>query len=259
MIKTHLDRSDEGFTAIASEMKEQRVTSSDDIAKMKREMLKLISDQQTTEFHCRRMAILASLRFDHMEDRRRIISEHHRATYEWCCDHNKTTLPHGWSAATVSSGFVGLLVPGNSTLMKFLIVDKRTHAFLRRWSNDRKLLTVDHYFYYAGTHMDKSHQGLLQSLLSQILQAQEDLTTVLCGDGIFGSASQRSREWSREGLVCALRNTADAPGMRFCLFVDGLDTASSPRPTRTAHSRASRPCEDTQRKAMCFKPTMGRI
>ena len=69
--------------------------------------------------------------------------------------------------------------------MKFLMHDKRTNAFLRRWSNDRKLLTVDHYFDYAGTHMEKSHQGLLQSLRSQILQAQEDLTTVLCGDGFF--------------------------------------------------------------------------
>ncbi|KAF1979009.1 hypothetical protein BU23DRAFT_192983 [Bimuria novae-zelandiae CBS 107.79] len=50
---------------------------------------------------------------------------------------------------------------GKFTLMKFLESHPDTRAMLQQWCQPFRLVTVSFYFWNAGTHMQKSLEGLL--------------------------------------------------------------------------------------------------
>lgn len=66
-----------------------------------------------------------------------------------------------------------------STLMKFLADHETTQTMLEEWAKPFKLLTARHYFWAAGTHMQKSHEGLLKTLYD-ILCACPSLLPAAC-------------------------------------------------------------------------------
>ncbi|TKA83739.1 hypothetical protein B0A55_00086 [Friedmanniomyces simplex] len=57
---------------------------------------------------------------------------------------------------------------GNSTLMKFLADHEQTMDMLRGWASPKALVMASFYFSNSGTMMQKSQEGLLQSLLLQV-------------------------------------------------------------------------------------------
>lgn len=54
--------------------------------------------------------------------------------------------------------------------MKYLHRHENTLAALRTWAGGKQLVTASYFFWYAGADMQKSQQGLLQTLLYDILR-----------------------------------------------------------------------------------------
>ncbi|KAI4097520.1 MAG: hypothetical protein LQ344_000253 [Seirophora lacunosa] len=106
---------------------------------------------------------------------------------------------------------------GKSTLMNYICQYQLRLQFLREWCTDMRLLTPTHFFWTAGTRQQKSIDGLLRSLIYQMLTECREL--IFCfGDGPLHA-------WSTKRLLSTLLdllNQSRTP-IRVCMFLDGLD------------------------------------
>ena len=68
---------------------------------------------------------------------------------------------------------------GKSTLMNYICQHKLRQQLLREWCVDRLLLTPTYFFWAAGSRQQKSIDGLLRSLIYQILTECRDLVGCL--------------------------------------------------------------------------------
>ncbi len=115
---------------------------------------------------------------------------------------------------------------GKSTLMKYLHNHKETATALRSWAGNKNLVTAGHFFWYAGTDMQKSQQGLLQTLLFNVLRQSPALVPLVCKSRWEESAQLRElSSWTHQELLEAFLclRTQSVNSTRFCFFVDGLD------------------------------------
>ena len=180
------------------------------------------------------LTIIKALLFPVIQERQSRVSTAHPGTYDWIFDASEddalasTGLSvfdwlQGGSGVYWISGKAG---SGKSTLMKHLYNSKRTHAALREWAYQKQLVTASFFFWNAGTDMQKSQQGLLQTLLYNILRQAPSLTRVACSSLRWDDQFMtfRGLEWSPEELLDAFeRLKTQSLGSKFCFFVDGLD------------------------------------
>lgn len=180
--------------------------------------------------------ILRSLWFRTMKVRQGNVAEAHTKTFEWIFEDSPTE-----SSASLKlrrwleseGGFfwiIGKAGSGKSTLMKFLLADSRTRKALKRWSSRKKLVMASFFFWNAAkSPLQKSQEGLLRSLIFEVLRQCPNLIRIVCSlkwDVILDSVSEEEPEfWSREELIPALGRLMQQQGVpiRFCFFVDGLD------------------------------------
>ena len=179
--------------------------------------------------------ILDSLCFASMAARHAKIVDAHAQTFEWILrprhqflesrrqDNFYDWLVHGTDLFWIS----GKAGSGKSTLMKFLSHHTATKQALEEWAGDNDLVIASFYFWHAGTELQKSQEGLLQSLLHEILTQCPNLIPVTlpkrwqtCVQGL-----STSKRWSRLELTDAFRHLSHHSRFvkRFCFFVDGLD------------------------------------
>ncbi len=121
-------------------------------------------------------ALLGSLYFEVISDRLQEIPEAHRQTFNWIFQDPKET-KGSWSSfkdwLMDGSGIYwvkGKAGSGKSTLMKFLVEDKRTKMLLL--DESRPVTVANFFFWNAGGDLQKSKAGLLRSLLHQCLEQQ---------------------------------------------------------------------------------------
>ena len=113
--------------------------------------------------------------------------------------------------------------------MKYICDNTQTAASLHQWAGSARLVTASYYFWNAGTDMQKSQQGLLQSLLYEILTRCPDLIPTVFQDRWHTNAAsskyQRSEVWRPIELSRAFERLQDLASMstKFCFFIDGLD------------------------------------
>jgi hypothetical protein len=180
--------------------------------------------------------ILSSFRFDVMRTREHEVKENHAKTFEWMFSDDSYF--SRWlrqdSGLFWISGKAG---SGKSTLMKFLFESPKTQDMLDAWAGDSKLVISRHFFWNAGTSMQKSYRGLLQSLCYDIFQACPELLPHLCGKlwesltsaDCLESSYRNESKWSEVEMVELIRRAAQfgaQTGSRdMCLFffIDGLD------------------------------------
>jgi hypothetical protein len=173
--------------------------------------------------------ILKSLRFREIKVRIENISEAHAKTFEWLLQHHgpeqserfmewledtSENLPPYWVGGKAGSG--------KSTLMKFICDHERTMEALRIWAGSAPLVTSRFFFWSYGTEMQKSQQGLLQTLLYDILRKCPNLIQqCLPQRWIIGTQDT----WTRSELLEAfsILNHGLVTSTKFCLFIDGLD------------------------------------
>jgi hypothetical protein len=179
--------------------------------------------------------ILLSLRCEEMDHRYERIESAYNKTFDWIFIRTDLADFPAWLRYTGADLYwiTGKPGSGKSTLMKYLFDDDRTRNELRLSIRfDKKLLMVSVYLWNSGTQRQKSFEGVLRSLLHQILVEEPCLiqavfpcwfeTGVLLSECI-GDALQTAlirRQESRKALRTVL---AEVSSRRIVLFIDGLD------------------------------------
>ena len=176
-------------------------------------------------------AILDLLFFPQIEERHEWIPTAHHRTFNWIFE-QPSTVQLNWSNLNhwLLSGeglywVFGKAGSGKSTLMKHIYHDTRTMSRLKIWANGANLVTASCYFWNPGTTMQKSHLGLLQSLLYEIMAEHRDLMPLLF--------PRRWRNYERYGLLShhpltmselkeamAILKGQYQASVKICLFID---------------------------------------
>lgn len=167
--------------------------------------------------------------------RQAAIPQAHRKTFGWVfsepeADGNQHAsspsllnwLQHGDGAFWIS----GKPGSGKSTFMKFLACDQRTRDALVKWSDPKPVAIGTHYFWCAGSPMERSQQGLVKALLSEVLRQYPDLVELLFQNRwAEPQGSSLTATWSMSELFNALRDVVAGGAFpaKLCFFIDGLD------------------------------------
>lgn len=172
--------------------------------------------------------ILGSLRFKAMSARVSKIQEAHGDSFSWIfnpkCDAGFAEWLRSDQGVYWISGKPG---SGKSTLMKYLYGEQRTKEALRTWAGDAKLVTAGFFFWSVGTPMQKSQEGLLRSLLFEILRQCPDLIATACPERWtfkpHATVEQQGWDLSELSEVISRLFTHAPESTKFCFFIDGLD------------------------------------
>jgi hypothetical protein len=183
----------------------------------------------------RAQKILESLYFQPLEERRARIRGRHAKTFSWVFEEAETGFPEWLSSENGIFWISGKAGSGKSTLMKYLdprqnIHQKKeqqnkTEQLLRQWAGSNQLLVASHYFWSSGTTVQKSLEGLQQHLLYQILCKATDMIPMVCPNRWSSNIDNDSDSWDLEELRDCFKRLSEiaATGVKFCLFIDGLD------------------------------------
>lgn len=181
----------------------------------------------------REEAILSGLSFDKRGFRHDHIPLAHRQTFEWIL--NKTAAARsgvtGQFARWLESGsgafwITGKPGSGKSTLMKLIAKHVSMGGLLDEWAGPKKLVFACHFFWSAGTAIQRSQEGLLRTVLFDIFSQAPELIQQLCpvrwDDATW---ERRQRPWSVSELSSVLHKVTSLPSLpiKIFLLVDGLD------------------------------------
>lgn len=204
-----------------------------------RKQLKACLDKHEDRRRERIQQVISSLHFPDMQSRRNSIDEAFPETYEWALKEDTSGLRTWLRTGSDIYWVAGKAGSGKSTLMKFLGNDKRTLEHLSEWSGSREdliLIRVECYFWYLGSTLQRSVEGLFRTVLYQILKACPDVVKTLLPERWARTehdfAVQNS--WELKELKTALQSVAHAISQanaltgfnkapRFCILIDGLD------------------------------------
>lgn len=170
--------------------------------------------------------IIKSLHFKQIKERQSEIKEAHTATFEWIFQTSTAVNFVPWLISGDGIYWIaGKAGSGKSTLMKFLQNHAQTRANLRRWAGNRNLIVASHFFWSAGTTMQKSQNGLFRTLLCQILIQCPGVIPLVCGERWDDDTFDLLEGWTRTELLNTFKRLATFQQLpsRCCLFVDGLD------------------------------------
>ena len=186
--------------------------------------------------------ILESLHFPSMTNRYEQVGEAYSETFGWIFGEiTDGSLPFSnfvdWLSKPDQNGLYwikGKAGSGKSTLMRFLVDDPRTTRYLGQWADKGSLplCMATYFFWNSGSADQKSQEGLLRSLLHQVLSEYPQLISTAL-PSLW--ANYYSREvswqplpkpaWTLPSLLTAFENLVKQTShpLRLCFFVDGLD------------------------------------
>ena len=196
------------------------------------QLQKLADQAQTAEQEQR---ILDSLVFKSIKVRYSKIPTAHTNTFEWIFDDKASSsakvVPFKKWLQSGSGVFwiAGKAGSGKSTLMKHLYDHQKVRKLLQPWTGDKRLVTAGFFFWNAGHELQRTQEGLLQSMLFEVLRQSPALIEKTCpGRWNAKHLFDITEPWTRDELVEAFRTLIllSAVDTKFCLFVDGLDEYS---------------------------------
>ena len=187
--------------------------------------------------------LLKSLWYPEIHTRQERVGEAHQNTFQWIYE------PGGFDQSTrrwnsfvqwlkEGSGIYwinGKAGSGKSTLMNYICQDDRTTNLLRTWSGTQGLFTPTFFFWNAGTTLENTSEGLLRSLLYQVLQKFPNLAPLSCqNQSALGFAEEIEHEgeqiaaWTERRLHATLGKVLRQAQeiCHICIFIDGLDEVS---------------------------------
>ncbi|KAK3997830.1 hypothetical protein QBC44DRAFT_314527 [Cladorrhinum sp. PSN332] len=173
---------------------------------------------------------LESLCFPEITKRVSSIDEAHKSTFKWVFQEGASSKLASWLRGESSSSttctdqifwVTGHAGSGKSTLMKYITEESTTSELLKEWTAaPGSVITIARfYFWMQGLPMERSQQGLLQSLLFQVFRRNIDLIPLLCPD------RDHISPWTVSELAAVLGRlvTHNFKEKYFCFFIDGLD------------------------------------
>jgi hypothetical protein len=183
----------------------------------------LVDEVRTTRSQ---LSVLESLRYANMGARESEVKLAHQQTFEWMLQSELGGgLPEtGFDDWLRDSGGVYWITGkpgcGKSTLMKFLCHHPIVKQSLTHWAGGQRLLFSTYFFWSSGEEFQKTQEGLLRTLLSQIFTECPQLMPQACGDR-WG----QSYHWMKDELLDVFWKLSQESSFdsKFCFFIDGLD------------------------------------
>ncbi|KAI0017014.1 hypothetical protein F4780DRAFT_782743 [Xylariomycetidae sp. FL0641] len=167
--------------------------------------------------------VIESLCFDGINARYNGIDEAHPGTLDWTVLERRTNFKEWLEKGAGVYWVNGLAGSGKSTLMRYMTTSQSTQAALQVWAatGNSQPVIASHFFWNSGSPMQKSLQGLLQTILYWLFRSSPSLIEALC------LHRQRAQPWDLDELSRTLEMVAEAPergvNIQYCLFIDGLD------------------------------------
>lgn len=127
------------------------------------------------------LSLLQTLRFATMTARQETIADAHQRTFEWvfrdpAVYHKPWANFNQWLSCGNGIYWInGKAGSGKSTLMKLIHDHDKTEQELRIWRGNGALVTSTFFFWRSGDLDQRSHTGLLRSLLYESLSEHIDL------------------------------------------------------------------------------------
>jgi hypothetical protein len=189
--------------------------------------------------------ILETFRFDSIDYRYNSIPSAHAETFSWIfgsqTEENVSldSFPRWLTSGDDLFWISGKAGSGKSTLMKYLRTHKETRRMLDEWAGGYPLILVDFFFWNAARQsLQKSQQGLLRSMIYQILRQRPDLIrqafphadSVQLPSGSSGIKHKALRTSGPpadvHGLLSTLQDLCEllaSSDVRLFCLIDGLD------------------------------------
>ena len=168
--------------------------------------------------------LLNSLQSQDMDARLSDIALPYENTFEWIWTAKEVDFVSWLQSAEALYWISGKPGSGKSTIMKYLYRNKQTEQNLRSSGSCGKLILLSFFFHNRGSRNQKSLEGLLHSLLYQILSADKKLLDMVIDTSLHHPKEQRSR-WLRRELeeTFTLIMAQTITEVSICLFLDALD------------------------------------
>lgn len=183
------------------------------------------------DFVAKSQQLLESLMFAEMPRRHSAIADAYNKTFGWIFEDSGTTFKTWLSSDSGIFWVNGKAGSGKSTLMKYLSDHPKSRSILSGWAMNekKKIVCASFYFWNSGLPMERTQEGLLQSLLFQVLRRCPHIIPDLFPDRWNGDelSYRYPQPWTRAELSSALAKILDLQeshlSARFCFFIDGLD------------------------------------
>ncbi|KAH7339188.1 hypothetical protein BKA66DRAFT_507058, partial [Pyrenochaeta sp. MPI-SDFR-AT-0127] len=187
--------------------------------------------------------VLEQLRFEEINYRCDAIRSAHDDTLSWLFSTSEQQSPvtfDEWLGSDDDLFWIsGKPGSGKSTLMKFLSCNPQIVEKLKIWTKQKRLIHAAYFFWDAGKSIQKSQEGLLRSLLFDILRQNPNLIAQVypniwrllspSNHGPVATSSNNTAvrvSLSIQGLLETLRAASTAAAgsdTKFCFLIDGLD------------------------------------
>jgi hypothetical protein len=211
------------------------------------EMLNVRPEKESQLRDIVKRTILEQLSYPHMTNRYEEIQEPHFKTFDWIfCGAEQSDLPWNnlaeWLRQDANIYWInGKAGSGKSTLMKHIYDSRHTTEYLREWGHKRLSTTsqcciASFFFWNSGTDLQKSQQGLLRSLLFQVLDHNPNIIPLVLpvqwaeiyNKSLTLKHQIKTKIWSLRELHKAFERLIEQQQyqMSLCFLVDGLDEFS---------------------------------
>ena len=175
--------------------------------------------------------LLQGLHFDAIRARHDRIQDAHARTFQWVLESDPERLMDRTKFVDWLRGDRGIFWirgkpgSGKSTLMKYIAQHPKALEYLSAWSKGDRVLVAKYFFWNSGTSLEKSEEGLLRSLLFDILRSSPELAdTIEKAKSSYGTPVDLNNNWSRHELLKTLEAVSQARlPVKICFFIDGLD------------------------------------
>ncbi|KAK5442566.1 hypothetical protein LTS15_010990 [Exophiala xenobiotica] len=175
------------------------------------------------------ISLFKSLHFEGIDFRYSKITRAHPDTYVWAYEHKFADFLQSGEPLFWVSGKPG---SGKSTFMKFLVNNPRTTEYLTSWAGQRTMMASNYFFWINGSAVQRSQEGLLRSIVLDILLQCPKLRSIALkfakeldhsGWPISGASMLGSWNLSRLFNLLMLITAKSQSTYCLCLFIDGLD------------------------------------
>ncbi|KAE9373908.1 hypothetical protein N431DRAFT_374559 [Stipitochalara longipes BDJ] len=188
--------------------------------------------------------LLQTLNFDNIWARHDRVVQAHSHTFTWIFkgvlpETNKPIKYVEWLRERTGIFWIhGKPGSGKSTLMKYLIHHPKTADHLQAWADGKRLVIAKFFFWNSGTKLQKSQEGLLRSLLFEILRQFPEIVSSVYGAVMQSQQESQSSDipelnitqnpseihWNPQNLLRAFDYLRGHDlTAKFCFFIDGLD------------------------------------